>query len=664
MIRGTVHLYLHTVSLLRAASLLVVLVIGVETRGQTDSLWRVWKDPAQPDSVRLKAMQVLAWKSVFEQPDSGMALARQQLALAQRSNAPLSAFEAYTTLAVGSSMKSDYAASLDYFDHCLTTAKALHDRKREANTYSNMSNVYKNVGDLPQALQQLQKSLRIDTELQNKEGLSGTYNNIGNVHTELGDLNSALDNYQRSAALAEELDNKRGRAQALINLGATHLELGALDTALAEFDQGLLLYRQMGRKLEMGMAFNNLGRVLARMGRIPQAFASLDSAERLLTTLGSLRQLARTHVNRGNLYLQLGAPRKAIAACEQGVLIATTNGLLQQERECLQCLMQAHEEAGDYRTAYHEQARYIAVNDSLLGLNNSKEVTRMEVTRSFQERMLADSLDNVRQRFDREIAYQENLGKERERRNLFIVASVAVLAMAGGLLGRLRYVRRSRAAIQLEKDRSDELLHNILPVEVATELKNKGHADAQHFEDVTILFTDFKGFTEVSERLSPAELVDELNVCFKAFDAIMGRYRVEKIKTIGVAYMAAAGVPEARESAVRDAVHAALAMQDFMEERQRVRLTEGKPAFHMRVGLHTGPVVAGIVGDRKFQYDIWGDSVNTASRMESSGEVGHVNISAHTRSLIADDPELLFTPRGRVQAKGKGELEMYFVSRR
>ena len=649
---------------LRAISLVLGIALGFVSMAQTDSLRRVWSDTAKPDSARLKAIQVLAWKTVFEQPDSGMALAYEQLTLAKRSKAPLSEFEAYTTMAVGSSMKSDYTASLGYLQMCLTTAQTLRDRKREANTYSNLSNVYKNLGDLPQALQQLERSLLIDTELGNKEGLAGTFNNIGNIHTELGDLDKALENYQRSAALAEELDNKRGRAQALLNLGATHLELGALDTALTEFEQSLELYRSMGRKLEMGMAFNNLGRVLARLERIPEAFASLDSAEQLLSAMGGMRQLARTHVNRGNLFRQLGNARKAIAACAEGERIATANGLLQQQRECLQCLMQAHELAGDFRTAYREQARYMAVNDSLLGLNNSKEVTRMEVTRSFRERMLADSLDNVRQRFEQELAYQEQLGNERDRRNLFLIASIAVLGIAGGLWARLRFVRRSRAAIQKEKDRSDDLLHNILPVEVAAELKDKGHADAKHFDQVTVLFTDFKGFTEVSELLSPAELVDELNVCFKAFDKIMGEHRIEKIKTIGDAYMAAGGVPEARSGSARDTVQAALDMQAFMEDRIRIRSKEGKPAFRMRVGLHTGPVVAGIVGDRKFQYDIWGDAVNTASRMESSGEVGQVNISAATYALLKDEPDLVFTPRGLVQAKGKGELEMYFVARR
>jgi class 3 adenylate cyclase len=220
---------------------------------------------------------------------------------------------------------------------------------------------------------------------------------------------------------------------------------------------------------------------------------------------------------------------------------------------------------------------------------------------------------------------------------------------------------RALKLVEEEQKKTQELLLNILPEEVAEELKATGRATAREFGEVTILFSDFKNFTEVSSRMSPQELVEELNVCFYAFDAIMRRHNVEKIKTIGDAYMAASGLELEGPTPPVNMVRAALEMQDFLTQHQEENRIRGKPSFFMRAGIHTGPVVAGVVGDSKFQYDIWGDTVNTASRMETGGEPGRVNISEATFELVKNEPDLTFTARGRVEVKGKGDLEMFFV---
>jgi len=205
------------------------------------------------------------------------------------------------------------------------------------------------------------------------------------------------------------------------------------------------------------------------------------------------------------------------------------------------------------------------------------------------------------------------------------------------------------------------LLKNILPEEIAEELKEQGNSAARSYDLVTILFTDFKDFTSLSQEMNAIDLVNEIDANFQAFDAICERHGIEKIKTIGDAYMAAAGLPIPTIDAAKRAVLAALEMQAFVEGHMEQRRKEGKPCFAMRVGIHTGPVVAGIVGVKKFQYDIWGDTVNTASRMESSSESGKVNISQATYEHIARDPDFRFTSRGKIAVKGKGEVEMYFL---
>jgi class 3 adenylate cyclase len=201
-------------------------------------------------------------------------------------------------------------------------------------------------------------------------------------------------------------------------------------------------------------------------------------------------------------------------------------------------------------------------------------------------------------------------------------------------------------------------------LKIDEELKIKGKADARDFDMVSILFTDFKGFTKQSAKLSATELVNEINTCFVAFDAIMEKYGIEKINTIGDAYMAAGGLPVLTDGSTKNTVLAAFEMQDFIKERKTQMDSQGLPSFEMRTGINTGPVVAGIVGVKKFQYDIWGDTVNTASRMESNGEVGKVNISQSTYDLLKNDTDLVFESRGEVEAKGKGKIGMYFVERK
>lgn len=207
-----------------------------------------------------------------------------------------------------------------------------------------------------------------------------------------------------------------------------------------------------------------------------------------------------------------------------------------------------------------------------------------------------------------------------------------------------------------EKQKSDNLLLNILPEETAEELKETGTATARSYESVTVMFTDFKNFTSISEKLTPAELVAEINECYSRFDEIITRHGIEKIKTIGDAYMCAGGLPVPNKTHTSDVVKAALEIRDFMASRTQLSIGE---SLGIRVGIHTGPVVAGIVGVKKFAYDIWGDTVNIAARMESSGKAGKVNISGETYELVKDQFRCEY--RGEIEAKGKGKVKMYFV---
>lgn len=220
-------------------------------------------------------------------------------------------------------------------------------------------------------------------------------------------------------------------------------------------------------------------------------------------------------------------------------------------------------------------------------------------------------------------------------------------------------VDRQTAEVQKQKQEVEKLLHNILPEEIAYELQKQGEVVPVHYERVTVLFTDFKGFTNLAESLPPEEVIRELNHCFLKFDEIIEKYNLEKIKTIGDAYMCAGGIPVVNQTNPVDTVKAALEMQAFMQRWKKAKEAHGEQAWELRVGIHTGALVAGVIGKKKFAYDIWGDTVNTAARMESSSEVGKVNISGTTYELIKDYFDCNY--RGKIKAKNKGEIDMYFV---
>ena len=219
----------------------------------------------------------------------------------------------------------------------------------------------------------------------------------------------------------------------------------------------------------------------------------------------------------------------------------------------------------------------------------------------------------------------------------------------------------AQQALETEKTKSDELLLNILPAKIASELKERNEVEPRYYDAVTIMFTDFKGFTRLAEASEPRALINDLSQYFSAFDEIIERHNLEKLKTIGDAYMCAGGLPEENRTHPVDACLAALEIQEFMARVNRQREKMRMPPWELRIGLHTGPVMAGVVGKKKFTYDIWGDAVNVAARMESSGEAGRISLSESIYQRVKDQFEC--EHRGEVDVKNKGLLDMYFLNR-
>lgn len=256
-------------------------------------------------------------------------------------------------------------------------------------------------------------------------------------------------------------------------------------------------------------------------------------------------------------------------------------------------------------------------------------------------------------------------------KSIFTEERIGLLKMLAGQMGvslqnailfdnMEKLVERRTEQLAQEMEKTDNLLLNILPREVAAELKTHGKATPKYYQNATVMFCDIIDFTKRAEKLSAVEIIDELHLCFKSFDEIIARHNIEKIKTIGDAYLCVGGIPTENPDHAVNTVSAAIEIQKWMKATFEERARLGKDYFRLRVGIHSGPVVAGVVGSLKFAYDIWGDTVNTASRMEQNSEGGKINISDTVFEIIKNKIPCIY--RGEIEAKNKGMLKMYFVN--
>ncbi|MBK7384507.1 MAG: tetratricopeptide repeat protein [Flavobacteriales bacterium] len=557
----------------------------------------------------------------------------------------------------------DYPRALRILERAMEVAKAEQDTARIALVAVKRGVINQRMGDYNAALSDFYQALRSYTSIGDLDGIAEVNNNIGSIHHYDRNYTKAASFYAQSLAIREAQGNPEQRALLLNNFGSLYEDRNMPDSALHFLRRALAFRLAQGDSAWVAVTYANMGSCFDKSGATDSARIYLRRGLSMIPRSQNEYLQGSMNIRLGSTYLGSGKSQEAIRLCRIGLDAAERLKLLPMVQRGCECLFKAYKESGNAGEALRMYERFIAARDSMFGQDRAKELTRIELTHNFEQRQLADSLASAEQRRTADLAFQQGIRGERDQKRVFLLGSILVLILAAGLWSRLRHTRRSRNVISKERERSDKLLLSILPRRVADELKEHGKAQAREVDEVSILFTDFQGFASLTEQMSAQELVESLDACFKAFDAISLRYGAEKIKTIGDAYMCAGGLPEWRPQSARDTVFAALDMLDWLVRHNALRTKLGKPTFAMRAGVHSGPVVAGIVGDSKFQYDVWGDTVNIAARMESSGEVGRLNISASTYLMVKETDGLQFTPRGKVTTKGKGELEMYFVER-
>lgn len=551
----------------------------------------------------------------------------------------------------------NYNVALIYFNESINCFHKVGYSKGEASVLNNIGAICYFLGDYPEALEFYKKALKLQEELNDQKLIANLNQNIGGVYLEIDDVLNSMLYLEKALNKFQELNNEEGISLCLNGIGEVYLRSDEIDKAHSAFLESEKIANKLGNKQRKMEVLYNLGNLHLKQKNYNGSISYMQNCLAIADEINSLRFSSISNIAIAQNLHETNRDYEAIKYAKKGLETASEIKALSIKKDAFKCLYEIYKSLGESSLALQYYEKTNAYEDSLRKDETANKILNME----FQKQTLIDSLAYAKKEFELQQIHQEEIHRKEKQRNIFIASILIVLILTVSLWSRLHYVRKSKSVLQIEKDRSESLLLNILPEEIAAELKEKGYVDARDFNLVSILFTDFKEFTQTSEKLTPHDLVEEINVCFKEFDSIVERYRLEKIKTIGDAYMAAGGLPNPDNNAVKNIVLAGIEMQNFIGKRKIAQEEVGKQAFEMRLGIHAGPIVAGIVGVKKFQYDVWGDTVNTASRIETNGEVGKVNVSEVIYQLLKDEPAFHFEYRGLIKAKGKGEMKMYFV---
>jgi len=624
--------------------LLILTLTSTAQSLKTDSL-KARITHAAEDTNKVNTLILLGKQYFSSQPEEAIKYSLQAKELAVKIRFQKGQANALKSIGIANYMQGKYFEALDFWNQATTVYESIGDKVGVANMLSNSGAVYFNQGEDAKALEFYLRSLKVSEEIGDKLRIATALINIGAVYfNKPATHGKALEYYLKALPISEALGDKAAIGTTTVNMGEIYFAKGKEDSALLYFNKSLKAYENTEN---IPYSLNNIGKVYAKRGDYVKAINYQKQAFEISKKLNAKLDMTQSLLGLAGTYKKSGDKKSALEAYQQALLLAKEIGSNYELKNTYEGLALSYADMSDYSNAFKYQVLYTTIKDTLYNIETDKKLSGLLF--NFEINKKQGEIELLTK--DKELQ-DLNLRRQKTIKNVTIGGLSMVMLF-------LVVVMFQKKKITAAKKRSEELLLNILPEETAEELKATGGAKAKSFEEVSVMFTDFKNFTQYSEKLSAEELVQEIHNCYCEFDKIVTKYGIEKIKTIGDSYMCVGGLPAKNDTHAVDVIKAGLEMQQFIENNKRSKIEQGQPYFELRLGIHTGPVVAGIVGIKKFAYDIWGDTVNTASRMESSGQTGKVNISGTTYEKIKDKFDCTY--RGKIEAKNKGTIDMYFV---
>jgi len=578
-----------------------------------------------------------------------------------KNNFPEYIYDAYFFAGTFYLSNKDFKKSLDYYQRSLEIAKKSKNEQQVANSKMFIGNIYSETKQYEKAKSFFNEAKNYFEEHQLNNNLQMLYYYYSDINYNQKDYINALFYINKALKLTNEKDSMYPYFIHQKGL----IDLKTLIDDDADFNQDVIkaqeLQKLTNKQSENLEYFLNLKTVVSAEVFIQNYEILQEAYEKLGDYKKSLFYLKKAKDKKEETY-GLDSMRN-LSEIQSQTELASERTRIKLEEETKRIQLQKEIELKALRFEYEKKQAAAKTEEERKRLALEEDLKRKEIQIKFDEEQKAVALKYDQEKRIAKIDQEKkdaiakaDLESSKTQKNMWAIGAGLSLLLLGFAGFSYNQKRKDNKKIAEEKKKSDDLLLNILPHEVAEELKEKGKTNAKHFDQVSVLFTDFVNFTANSERIGVQEVLNELNICFTEFDRIMEKYNLEKIKTIGDAYLAVSGLPVSNDQHAKNAVNAALEILSYIQQRKK----DNPNALDIRIGIHSGPVIAGIVGVKKFAYDIWGDTVNTAARMEQNSSPGKVNISEATHQLIKED--FNFEYRGKIETKGKGAMDMYFVN--
>ncbi len=636
-------------------SCIFLVLLSQNTFGQDERLDSIKYiiETTKNDTLKVNALISLSSSHLNIDIQEAIEYGNQAQNLAKKISFPKGEAYAYKAIALGHFYQANYPEAVIQFQFSLAIFDSIQFKAGIANILSNLGASYFNAGEDTKAIDFYLRSLQISEEINDKLRIGTALNNIGGVYNNKpATEDKALEYFLKALPIFKEIDYPDGVATVSMNVGEIYMKEKLFNSAIEYFETSLNIYEE---SIDATFPLTFLGHIYAQQDEYERAYDFHKRAIKIAESADAKFELAQSIIGLAETQSKNGKLIPAVASYQRAQKLAEEVTARKELKEVYEALSGLYARLGEFKKAYEYETLFTSIKDTLYNNDNDKKIQLLQFNFDIGKKEAEIDLLTKDQALKAATIQQQKIVNYAAA-----VTGFLLILMVIGIYKRYKYTQRTNKIIQSERDRSKELLLNILPEETARELETSGFAKTRYYENVTVLFTDFKGFSTIAGKLTPQALVAELNDYFGMFDDIVGQYGLEKIKTIGDAYMCAGGIPLANDTHPLNAVKAALAMQAYMKKQNIDRIANGEPDWGLRIGIHTGPIVAGVVGKRKYAYDIWGDTVNVASRMESSGEAGKVNISSTTYAFIKD--QYACTHRGKISAKNIGEVDMYFVN--